>query len=214
MILLLVMCPRGDDPITINQNKFKFLLTIDSSATLSGELIVHFQEDRIHFLIDADFNNNTCRNAFLSSRKIKNVTCNFQRISSTLSTMRVTVLSWPLFPQQNNIYTHDGTPPMTDFTCDTTKMSSSVDCTFTPIFTSNIEGWFSLLSLLILVEYDYCSNRGICDFTIGDCICFPGFGGVACNEWIDPSLNQPGVYGKVSREVRSSYYFHRSFYID
>lgn len=52
-------------------------------------------------------------------------------------------------------------------------------------------------------EYDYCSNRGICDFNAGNCICFPGFGGVACNEWIEPSLNQPGVRGTVSREVCS-----------
>lgn len=30
-------------------------------------------------------------------------------------------------------------------------------------------------------EYEYCSNRGICDFTTGNCLCATGYGGIACD---------------------------------
>ena len=29
-------------------------------------------------------------------------------------------------------------------------------------------------------EYAYCANRGICDFSIGECACFTGYGGASC----------------------------------
>lgn len=41
----------------------------------------------------------------------------------------------------------------------------------------------------------------MCDVKTGKCFCFDGFGGVACNNWIEPTLNKPGVNGKVYREV-------------
>jgi hypothetical protein len=146
------MCPKGDDPITLNQNKYSFELSLDSVSTadsLSGDLILHFQDDHITLPIDSDFNNVTCYDAFLSSKKIKNVTCLYQNISRTSLTLRVTVNSWPLFPQQNNIYTHNGVPEITDFTCDTSKMASAVTCNFSPVFPSNIEGACLPLPLLL-----------------------------------------------------------------
>ena len=29
-----------------------------------------------------------------------------------------------------------------------------------------------------------CSNRGTCDYTSGECVCFPGFSGAACQRGI------------------------------
>jgi hypothetical protein len=137
------MCPKGDDPITLNQNKYTFELALNSlstSNTLSGDLILHFQDEHISLPIDSAFNNASCANAFLSSQKMNNVSCLYQNNSRTSITLRVTVNSWPLFPQQNNIFTHNGVPSLADFTCDSSKMDSPVSCTFSPVFTSNIEG--------------------------------------------------------------------------
>jgi fibronectin-binding autotransporter adhesin len=33
----------------------------------------------------------------------------------------------------------------------------------------------------LAVEFAYCSNRGICDFSVGDCKCSSGFGGKSCS---------------------------------
>jgi hypothetical protein len=135
-----VMCPKGDDPITENQQKYILKLVLESDDAISGDLILHFQDDHILLPISSAFTDSICESAFLSSRKITDVTCLVHIISSKLLSLRVTVNSWPLFPQQNNIYTHDGMPAITDFTCDTSKMSAPLDCTFTPVFTSNVEG--------------------------------------------------------------------------
>ena len=32
-----------------------------------------------------------------------------------------------------------------------------------------------------MIEWEYCSNRGLCDFTSGECACADGFGGAACS---------------------------------
>lgn len=42
-----------------------------------------------------------------------------------------------------------------------------------------------ILSLTYFLEYDYCSDRGICDFTTGDCACLPGYVGAACDIKLD-----------------------------
>lgn len=142
-----VMCPKGDDPITRNQDKYTFQLSVDSVSpadSLSGDLILHFQDDHITLPINSDLNNVTCSDAFSSSKKINNITCLFQNNSRTSVTVRIIVNSWPLFPQQNNIYTHNGVPEITDFTCDASKMTSAVTCNFNPIFFSNVEGATSL----------------------------------------------------------------------
>ena len=37
-----------------------------------------------------------------------------------------------------------------------------------------------IMYILLFVEYEYCSNRGTCNFKTGDCTCSDGFGGMAC----------------------------------
>lgn len=34
--------------------------------------------------------------------------------------------------------------------------------------------------VLFLKEYEYCSDRGTCNFKTGECSCDDGFGGLAC----------------------------------
>lgn len=135
------MCPKADDPITTNQNKYKFQLTLNSSSTISGNLYIHFQDDKILLPLTNSFSNTICETAFESSFKFKDVSCVYHYGSSKSRTITITVNSWPLYPQQNNIYTHNGIPDITDFTCDITFMTATVNCKFSSVSTTNIAGY-------------------------------------------------------------------------
>lgn len=152
------MCPKADDPITTNQNKYSFQLLLSSSTTISGNLYVYFQDEKITLPITNTFSNSICEQAFESSLKFDDVTCVYKYISNTVRNITITVNSWPLYPQQNNLYTHNGIPDITDFTCDITLMSSTVNCAFSQVTTLNVQGKnysFILIITSILFYFIY-----------------------------------------------------------
>lgn len=59
---------------------------------------------------------------------------------------------------------------------------ASISCAFSDIINTD------------LVEYEYCSNRGICEFRNGTCSCFDGYTGVACQNMI-PDGSDAGLPG-------------------
>ena len=85
---------------------------------------------------------------------------------------------WPLKPYENNIYTNDGKPPISDFHCDASNVTNSLN---SPVECNVREGNTSTLAV---VKYDYCSTRGICDMNTGDCNCFQNFYGAACETYV------------------------------
>lgn len=42
-------------------------------------------------------------------------------------------------------------------------------------------GTIGNLVIVAVAEYEYCSNRGTCDFSTGNCLCASGYGGSACD---------------------------------
>eukprot|EP00602_Paraphysomonas_sp_CaronLab_P001970 CAMPEP_0185021030 /NCGR_PEP_ID=MMETSP1103-20130426/3691_1 /TAXON_ID=36769 /ORGANISM="Paraphysomonas bandaiensis, Strain Caron Lab Isolate" /LENGTH=622 /DNA_ID=CAMNT_0027552303 /DNA_START=60 /DNA_END=1924 /DNA_ORIENTATION=+ len=163
-----VMCPKGDDPVTDNQDFRVILLTVDGPANFGGDLGFTFQGERTLLPI-ATMSDAACESLLEASDKFADVTCDYTAVSTSQHTFRITFNSWPLTPKENNLYTHNGNPAISEFTCDMTRIDvSGVTCTFTDVTTTN------------LVEYEYCSNRGICDFNTGECLCMDGFGGPGC----------------------------------
>ena len=103
-------------------------------------------------------------------------------ISSYRRRFVVEVLEWPLYSRENNIFSHDGNPSVSEFHCDITRTGSDVQCDFTDIVNTNIK------------EYAICGNRGKCNFHDGECECFDGFSGTACYNIIS-DYDKPSTTG-------------------
>ncbi|DAZ96064.1 TPA: hypothetical protein N0F65_005842, partial [Lagenidium giganteum] len=79
---------------------------------------------------------------------------------------------WKHFGAENNLLSHDGNPPLSSFTCDVGLVAtgSSPTCVITDVVATNV------------IEHEFCSNRGLCDFTSGLCTCYADFKGLDCNQ--------------------------------
>lgn len=166
----LQMCPRGDDPLTINQNYKKINLNLAiSSGSFAGA--IGFQFMGVTTFVDLDTPSDLqCKQALESSVHIGTVRCIVTATDATNYDLEITFYTWPTLSRANNLFNHDGNPPATDFFCDTSQVTgSSITCMFSDIERNNVR------------EYAYCSNRGTCDFGTGMCDCNPGYGGGACS---------------------------------
>ena len=133
------MCPKGDDPITINQESRSFAVDVIGLAGLDGYVAIQFQAVKI--LLDLKSPSSVqCESAFESSPKFRDVSCLFTFISSSHYRFTVAVLEWPLTPAENNLYAHDGNPRLSDFMCDVSLATTAVRCNFTDVKASNIKG--------------------------------------------------------------------------
>ena len=176
------MCPKGDDPLTPFTDYRTIEITTSSTAGLiAGFIKFRFEGEQIS--IDANANNfdaTACKNALESLRNIDTVVCSRGTVDSNQGatwTLQLTV--FPQFPHESNLYGHEGNPPISSFSCDTSGVYkggevelSGLSCSLT-----NVE-------VNTLKEYSYCSNRGKCDFNTGDCLCYGGFTGAACDTYV------------------------------
>ena len=65
---------------------------------------------------------------------------------------------WDAFPSESNLYSHDGNPDISMFTCDMSGVTSgTASCAVTDGNAASDD----------IVENAVCSNRGICDVTTG-----------------------------------------------
>jgi hypothetical protein len=133
------MCPKGDDPITINQESRSFSVDVIGLASLNGYVAIQFQTVKI--LLDlASPSPGQCESAFEASGKFRDVSCTFTSLSLSHYRFTVVVLEWPLVPAENNLYAHNGNPPLSDFMCDVSLATTAVRCNFTDVIASNIKG--------------------------------------------------------------------------
>jgi hypothetical protein len=187
------MCPKGDDPLTIDQDYRKFSLTVYAGdGYFSGTIGVQFMGGSVILSLTSP-STAECIEAFENSLLFGYVNCEYLAHSSSEWQYTITVYSWPTYPHENNLHSHDGNPAITNFYCDTSNTNSGVYCVFEDIVSSNIRGEHYYLfiykdhrqhivtSLTSCVEYEYCSLRGKCDFATGLCDCDSGFGGPACS---------------------------------
>lgn len=95
-----------------------------------------------------------------------------------------------MFPQENNLFFHNGNPDINEFRCDVDLLDESTIvqpyCEVSDVVNSNLPGIDSRLNLLTIpVEYLECGNHGKCDFKSGTCVCQHGFHGDACHDISD-----------------------------
>lgn len=143
------MCPKGDDPLTINQNYRSVLMSIGTGSPyeLSGRLGLTFMGETV-FLSLTYPSSDECTNAIAFHGKFGNVLCTFTRVNDYSFTMELVFYSWPTHPKENNLYTHDGNPSRFDFYCDSSFASPLVFCTFEDKQATNIRGVFVQHSLI------------------------------------------------------------------
>lgn len=132
-------CPKGDDPLTLDQTLYYFTIQVYSGFGLSGTLRVNFQDEITIFQLDAP-SSRQCVAALEGSGKFKSVACVFLEISPNFYQYNVTVLEWPLSPKENNLYSHSGNPPLTDFTCDASSAAAPLKCVFTTTDSDSVKG--------------------------------------------------------------------------
>jgi hypothetical protein len=109
---------------------------------------------------------------------VKTVTCTQSSLDSTTKGCIYTIAftDWGDDPMQNNLFTHDGDPPLAAFSCSSklaTASSGTPSCVVADVAGGGAGG--------NIVEYQTCSARGICDFATGVCACATGYEDAACS---------------------------------
>jgi len=135
------MCPKGDDPLTIDQNYRQILINVYTNSYFSGTLGIQFLSGAVTLSLFSP-SSAECIEAFENSLFFQYVNCQYTKVSSSHFMYDVTIYSWPVYPQENNLHSHDGNPAITDFYCDVSSANSGVYCVFEDIVKNNIRGTF------------------------------------------------------------------------
>jgi hypothetical protein len=137
-----VMCPKSDDPVTVNQVHRQIQLDVvdgGGSGSFTGLLGISFQGSTSYITLGSPSSDN-CEAVLEANAKFDDVTCTYTSVSSTARRFVITFVSWPKLPQENNIYTHNGNPASTDFLCDVSKTDSTIQCTYSDVVSTNLRG--------------------------------------------------------------------------
>lgn len=187
----LIMCPKGDDPLTINQNQREIFLTVEtySGRDLSGQLGLQFQGTRVYLSL-TNPTSGKCSSDLSYQGKFGLVNCIVRIVNTERFYFTLTFINWPIYPLDNNLFDNNGNPSATAFSCDRTRASFGAQCIFTDVISENIQ------------EYAPCANRGTCDTTTGLCACNPGYGGPNCGNasylYFEGASALPGLEVKVA----------------
>lgn len=159
------MCPKGDDPLTTNQEYRKIRMHVKGSGVdLSGQLGFRFHGKTIFFPLEYYYSNVTCNDKFAFLGKFAHVGCSQVTVNNQHFYYEMVFYSWPVYPKDNNLYSHDGNPPITDFFCDTTYASRGTYCEFEDIAAINVRGRIDnciLMVLSLLIEHCFLQNMPI-----------------------------------------------------
>jgi len=131
----LKLCPKGDDPMTESQSSRAIILSLTAdSGEIAGSLDLSFLGETISFEADASSSSSSiCETSFESFENVGDVSC----VQSTPDANQganytITFNSWPEYPHENNVFSHNGNPGISLFSCDKTGLTSGsgVDCEF------------------------------------------------------------------------------------
>jgi len=135
------MCPKGDDPVTENQNYREF--SLDVYGTLTGKIGLKFMGVTSYISLASPSSTN-CYTGLQSTGVFGSFSCVYSDVSSSHYKFTITIYAWPTMPKENNLHSHDGNPPITDFYCDISQTSADVYCLFNDIQNYNIRGTFKI----------------------------------------------------------------------
>lgn len=167
------MCPKGDDPLTINQNfrTIQIDLDVDTTNILNTHYItLVFQGKRVNIPLDST--SAECTTALSYHGKFGQVDCDVTE-TLILKTFKIAFHSWPLLPRENNLYSHNGNPLLSEFSCEYETTSLATGVILSDVIADNV------------IENVQCSNRGVCNTSTGICSCLKGFAGAACSETLN-----------------------------
>ena len=111
------LCPKGDDPNTVDQDYRQ--ITIMTGA-MEGYISGHFDFTFMGYTVglDADADDTACKHTLEALPTVEEVECTRGPVDTQGgSTYTVTFLKFPMIPQDNNLFAHDGNPPLTFFSC-------------------------------------------------------------------------------------------------
>ena len=137
------MCPKGFDPFSgfLNYRTIQILIS-SNGLTLSDYL--KFKFNGYSFSMPANGNQWTsakCENAFESLPNINEVKCT-QGIISALGETNYTIefLKFPIIPYENNIFSNNGNPILSNFQCDISTTDTNTLCTLIDGYNSIVPG--------------------------------------------------------------------------
>ena len=136
-----VMCPKGDDPLTVDQNLYEFQVDVyKGTSAFNGHIGIKF-ERRTAFISVASPSSSNCINGLIASGSYKYVDCVYTETSSSHYTFVITVHAWPTLPIENNLFSHDGAPDETHFYCDVSRGTVATGgCRISVTQTTNVKG--------------------------------------------------------------------------
>jgi hypothetical protein len=154
------LCPKGDDPETTSQAYRSITITTANSAStaISGTFQVFFLGYSFTFNADGSAESSaSCVNFMKQLNNVNTVTCTQSSLDSTTKGCVYTIAftDWGHDPMQNNLFTHDGDPPLAAFSCRTalaTASSGTISCLIADVAGGGAGG--------NIVEYETCSGRG------------------------------------------------------
>ena len=71
-----------------------------------------------------EYDSESCTNDMKKIKEFGSVECERLDYNGTLGTgsYLITIKSWPLIPQENNLFAHSGSPDLSQFSCNTTQV--------------------------------------------------------------------------------------------
>lgn len=178
------------------------VMTELASGVLSGRFEFKFGLSSAFLNANAnEVTSQTCTSALASLKGVAEVKCERETFDATSGSgsYLITLNKFPLVPFENNIFTHDGNPPLEAFFCNSSFIdkedAASPSCHVLDAETENLPGIdlmrFNVLCFIECVcsEYLECGGHGSCDRVKGICSCAKGYHGQACDDTSDKEVS-------------------------
>jgi hypothetical protein len=197
------LCPKGVDPFLSHDALPVIRLLTSVYSIYHAPTYVAVVND-----FSFSFQPNTwtaaqCKTAFESLRNFGTVNCTKTILSNFETEFLITITSFPTLNYETNYLENNGDPSSLSFDCYdiTTDVTLDVNrCQMTAVsstgtYPSKLLTFLCSLSFFVFIEgYSFCSNRGVCDFSSGLCLCFRGFTGSACHNFINSTFPVPLIF--------------------
>ncbi len=131
LFLSSALCPKSFEPLSLvtNPNRRTIrLVTGLKSGTIKGNYKFGFGPSYASFSTDVkSFSNIMCKNAVENLVTVSEASCireEYNELANTASYL-ITLEKYPLKPQENNLFSHNGTAPIEYFSCNMTETDIS-----------------------------------------------------------------------------------------